>query len=401
MPHEHQREEAIRSAFRQCLGGLDSLPSLEKTILRKAREDKPVKKKLSLAAVLAAALLLATAATAVAEALGINLFSWFGEKEKDARLSSLASNTAMNGLAPVKTESDALGSTLAGINSAYYDGEHLMVAYYIQNGYRLEAFQGEDAFLADMETLDSVPVFVPMNEEDDEIFLQWLRAVDSKTPMGLIQYSVSPSDHTIAEGEIDLPPRTESQTTAENGFVYLLREFEHPLPEGARNRDALNIQIGLSKVTVYYYFDGESCRQKTVREQLPPMTASVPRAAAETVRFAGTGVLQGVQVRAEAAVSAAWAQVTVTKTAGAFPALPQGLEDPWYELTLEDDAGRRFLCQELPDLSLDSFTVPFDGTGFLPHALTVRLEVMAEGETEIPRDEAFILLEKTGDAPGK
>ena len=86
----HADNQKIREAITSCLSGVEALPSRRGEILRAARGEKKVKRKMSKGLVLALVLMLMMGSVAVAAELG--LFGRIGQKEEaDARLPGLDS----------------------------------------------------------------------------------------------------------------------------------------------------------------------------------------------------------------------------------------------------------------------------------------------------------------------
>ena len=125
---------------------------ISRQVDRLAREIQPMKKKTSALAICVIIIISLALCGAVAEMLGLNLFEIFGQT--DDRLRDLAPKAVINEVAPVTATSPELGEAVAGINSAYYDGQSLLVAYSIQNGNRAEKFVPSAEMLAKMSLVD-------------------------------------------------------------------------------------------------------------------------------------------------------------------------------------------------------------------------------------------------------
>ena len=348
---------------------------ITRKVNRLVREEQAMKKKISVLTICVIVIISLTLFGAVAELLGLNLFEVFGQT--DDRLRELAPKAVLNEVAPVTATSPDLGEVVAGINSAYYDGQSLLVAYSIQNGRRAERFVPSEEMLAKMSLLD--PQLGVMAESEDEalIMKEWIAAKDSGIAMGIVRYSVSPSDHTVTDDGLDLPPSTENQMEGEENTVHYIREYENPLPDGARNLEYLNILLRLSQGASYLYFDGTNTYEYFENMELEPMRVTAWRVDAEVRHFEGEGSYNGFQAVAEASVSAAAARVTVTMDNGIFPALP---EDTWYNLFLMDENGTEYRAREGGIGNTRQMSVNFDGTGKLPNSLSLRILLVSEGE---------------------
>ena len=349
--------------------------NITKQVNRLCREIQPMKKKMSVLALCAIIIISLALCGAVAEVLGINVFELFGQN--DNRFKELAPKAVLNEEAPVTVTSPDLGEAVAGINSVYYDGQSLLVAYSIQNGRRVERFVPSEEMLLKMSLLDPRLGMMAESEEESLLMEEWIAAKESKTAMGIVRYSISPSDHTITDDGIDLPPSTENQMEGEENTVHYIREYENPLPDGARNLEYLDIRLRLYQSATYLYFDGKNTYTYSETMEFTPLQATVWREDAEMRRFRGEGKYNGHPVSVEASVSAAAARVTITMDNGIFPALA---EDTWYDLVLIDEFGTEYRTREGMGGNVNQMSVSFDGTGKLPGRLKLFILVGNEGE---------------------
>ncbi len=338
------------------------------------REEIKMKKKISVLAVCVALILSLALFGAVAEFMGLNLFEIFGRQ--DERLAQLAPEAALPEISPVNiiNQSTEEAST-AAITSAYYDGQSLMVGYLIENGNRLEAFTPTADQLSRMEKDSNPPIIMITDPQTEGLIRQWNEAVQASKPFGFIQRSLSVSDHTTTNDGLDLPASSENQQPGDGQTLYALREYESPLPQAAQNQELLKIEIGLGKALVYRYFDGKTAYIRHERQDLEPLKAFVWRADAKTRQYEGEGVFLERPVKANATVSAAYAQVTLRMTDGMFPPLP---EDAWYAVKLLDENQRPLRAQNSGGENVSTMTVSFDGTGHLPQFLTFEFKVESE-----------------------
>ena len=371
-------------------GALDRyLSALAPTAARRARnreriakEEPVMRKKLSvgLAVALVAALLLAGMGLAV----GLNLFDVFGKD--DERLSKVAEEAVLENVDAQSVESEALGTTQAAIENAYYDGHSLIVAYSLKNDTRVEEFAPTQEEMAQAEALEGSVHIAVEREADRAILERFYQAQEAGEPFGIVQYAVYPSDHTLTDDGVDLPPSGERALEGENGALLSLREYEFPLPEAAQERDALNISIALIESARYLYFDGETCYALPgTRREVGAMTACVRRTPGEARRYTGEGELAGTPLQIEAQFSRAYGLITL-KADGALSGLGA---DARLELEACDETGApmRCLCVESQP---DSRTYYFNGTGALPDCITVRLR-FSQGENS-PAEGASIEL---------
>ena len=115
--------ESIREALSSCLSGVEALPSQRSDILRAAKGETKMKRKMHLGLVLALILVLLTTTVAVAEALG--LFGQLGQqKHSDDRLPRLEQvSTVMD------KAFDVGGGVTVTVHQAYYDGSRVFISY--------------------------------------------------------------------------------------------------------------------------------------------------------------------------------------------------------------------------------------------------------------------------------
>lgn len=368
----------VHQAVDHKLSGVRMDNQLTQRVLHAPNGEETVKKRLTLLPAMVLIIALLTMAAAAAEALGIHIFELFGKT--DERYAQLAPQAVLEQTSPVNVSSPELGDVIAAINNAYYDGETLMVAYSIQGARRLEAFTPDEALLNQMEPFAYLPGWdASQDAERAALLAQWQTALKAHTPMGLVQWSVYPSDHTTTDDGVDLPPSSEDYREGENGTVYAIREYEMPLPDEVLGRDRLLLRIGLYRSVTYWYWDGESLFTLTEREQLDPMTAEVWRIDAERRAVTGNGYVGDIGVTVAGMASAANVQLTLTFDA----ALPSLGEDTYYYCYLLDEAGRSLQVDYLLDGTLPQQTFTFEGSGKMPEALTLFVLAFHEGPWDL------------------
>ena len=269
-------ERAIHESMNRRLSSLEA-SALRRSRIRQRieREEEPLmKKKMTLGLALAMAMILTL--TGAALAAGVNLFEHFGAS--DERISQLAYDAVLETQAPEQVESEPLGTTIGVITNAYYDGESLIVAYSIENGERIEEFIPTEAEKAAMVKLTDIGGWVAETDEEAAFMEKLAKAQEDGAAYGVKMYSVYPSDHTEAFGTIDLGPAAERESFTEDGSACFLREYETPLPEGARNKDSLDVQIRLKQIVNALWFDGQDMYMLPAsHSDAGAMTATVQR----------------------------------------------------------------------------------------------------------------------------
>ena len=142
--------EKIREALSSCLSGVDALPSQRADILRAAKGEMKVKRKLNLGLVFAIVTVMMMGSVAVAAGLG--LFGTIGQQENsDARLP---------GLELVSTVVDKdfyIGSDVTlTVNQAYYDGERVFISYTVEGDYQGAGLEIHDGMQIGEEYIDII-----------------------------------------------------------------------------------------------------------------------------------------------------------------------------------------------------------------------------------------------------
>lgn len=364
---DEEMRAIIHHAVDCRLSGVQRDPFLARRVL--AKGEIKMKKKIAALPLLAALLLALTLTAAAAEALGVNVFEWFGQRYADLAKDSVLAGTP----APVTD-----GKTYsAQIVNAYYDGETLLVGYAVSGSGETEPFAPDADALAKM-TVCEFPTLALRDGEEDELLQKWNAAKATGEAMGIQRVTVYPSDHTVTGDGVDLPPTMEEPCVGADGVAYVIREYESPLPESARNRDSLTLSIGLYRAVTSWYYDGKTCYVGYgEREELPPMVATVQKTDAENVRFAGEGTYGGIPLTVECRASAVMARLTLHADQP-FPALP---EDHWYECVLLDEAGNRLPVRNVLDFGEGAEAeVLFDGVGAVPGTLTLYILEAREGD---------------------
>jgi len=118
-----QENRRIKEALDSCLSGVDALPSMRADILRAAKGEQKVKRRMNMGLILALILVLMTTTVAVAAELG--MFGQIGQKEHaDSRLPGLENvSTALD------KAFDVGGGVTVTVHQAYYDGSRVFISY--------------------------------------------------------------------------------------------------------------------------------------------------------------------------------------------------------------------------------------------------------------------------------
>ena len=332
-----------------------------------SKEEPIVKRKLSVAVILVAALML-LGSTALAAGLGLNLFELLGGE--DPRLKSIADKAVLETQVPVTVADDKLGEMEAVITNAYYDGESLSVAYAMTNWKRMEPWTPTDEEIALLE---------PYSDSKWMEHLMHTGGIEpaaNGAPFGAVQYQIYASDHMTANG-IDMPSHDARGGETED-ILYEIHEYLSSLPEGVRNQDKLELRIPLHQNVIYFWFDGSQWFMRSEGQKgVSTMTATVYRdAEVQTKRYTGSGEVNGVPVTVTVDATINSAEVNIVAAEDVF--FPISLENgtmvqPWL-IDLSDEQGR-FLYEEGSGFPENDHERHFHcmGTGSLPESLTLRL----------------------------
>ncbi len=376
-------EKEVQDRVNRRLSGLAASEQrrmrIRTAINAERKEAQPMKRTISKTLVFAIVAVMLMATVAIAEHL--NLFHFFGER--DERYNAVAPYATLTVTEPALVEHPQLGTATASIDSAYFDGLSLNLAYRITQGQNVTEYKPTEAELTLM-TSGNAEVLVAVlseNEPGIDILRAWNQALEAGTPYGYRKVSVYTSDHTLTDDGIDIYPDSASPAYNENREFCEMREFECPLPDAIRTRQELKVNIGVKQEIVYYWFDGTNCYWRTEREDIGTMTATIPRNG-ESKKYAGTGTINGTSctITAEASPMASVMTIECDAPINTFlNAASEGTDerDCWVEAIAIDENGNKFRPHGGVSLNdRTSFSLSFNGTGTLPQNMTVYLYTM-------------------------
>lgn len=349
----------------------------------KEGEARPVMKRKMTLTVLAAVLAVIALAGA-ALAVGLNLFDHFGRN--DRRLQVVAPDAALMVSDAVEVTTDALGVSRARIDSAYYDGQSLIVAYTLDNYQRYEDFEPTEAELAEMtENRDYLLEAFGIAEGDPAATEALRAAIDRKQPYGVVEYMIGLGNRCTTDGGVTLPLHAVAMEDGKEGLLYCIQEYETPLPESARDLDSLNLTLPVELSTAWYWFDGETCYEKHDEQPLATLTVAVNRSEAETRSYRWEGKINNAKVSVRAEASAVHIKLYIDAEAGAFPdpatIWPEAAEagDTWYSFVLTDSRGMEYSFSGGIE-GEGTLEAEYDGLGYLPDDLTLTVRPEGEGD---------------------
>ncbi|MBR4442033.1 MAG: hypothetical protein IKS52_02025 [Clostridia bacterium] len=337
------------------------------------RKEKVMRHKMKFTLLAAALVILALAGTAVAA--GFNVIEFFAQN--DQRLERIATDSVVTTSAPANVESEALGASSIWFDSAYFDGEALIVGYVMENSERIEAFTPTDEQLAAMEKAENPIIPTAWDEAEASLFAEYYEAVEQGRPYDFITYSVYPSDHIRTDDGIDIGPYCGHETVTEAGRRLILREMETPLPEDIRSRDSLELHMTIWRQTTWYYYDGKAFYWRSEREQAGEAVTTVAHSSAKVCDFEGVGVYNGVPITASAHSSRLRVTLTMDAETDAFPNEP----DLWYDCLMLDEQGRALQVDSI-DVSPKRLTVSYYYGNETPERLSAYILALTEEEWE-------------------
>ncbi len=243
-----QDNRKIREALSSCLSGVDALPSMRSDILRAAKGEQKVKRKMNMGLILALILALMTTSVAVAAELG--LFGQLGQnKHADSRLPGLESvSTVMDKVFTVDN-----GVTVT-VNQAYYDGSRIFISYKVEGPYdMLETGTGKPDLVNYDQKYDGV-TFADMwyvEGPNGQALMSWL---DGSEPRWAKTTSVNVHDG-LQIGETYLDIIGGEFYYLEDGTMMSWKECEVPTELAA---DEVTFSIGVFTTGSAYYQTAEA-----------------------------------------------------------------------------------------------------------------------------------------------
>lgn len=270
-------EKNIQQAVDSRLSGLQASEArrmrIRAAVGHERREETPVRSKKTMIVAIALAAMLLTSAIAVAETL--NLFDFFGKQEE--RFATLAPKATLEITEPALIEHPHLGNVTAEIDSAYFNGEELILAYRVNNSKYAEEYMPTAEEIAQM-TLDEPVILAVMgNEPYHEVLEAHNEAVEKGIPFGYKQYTVYVGDHAYTDDGIDLGPWGGYSDYDEDGALCELREYEAPLPGNIGERESLTVTMKVRQHECTVWFDGKDCWISYSMQDVAEITATIPR----------------------------------------------------------------------------------------------------------------------------
>lgn len=376
-------EKDLQERVNRRLSGLRADELRRRRILAAVRQEACVRPVRRVSPVLVCLLIVLLVIGSIALADHLNLFSLFGRE--DGRYAQVAQQAGQVTASPVEISGEAPDPAVAQIDSAFYDGLTLNLAFSIAQGAHYEAYIPDASELAAMEETAAMPVAIEHPQAPGaNVLTAYNQALENGTPYGYRARMIYASDHTLTDDGIDLPPYAGIVTYTEDGAYHEMREFESPLPDAVRERDMLELYITLYQSVQTVYFDGQTCYSTIDRTEAGTLTATVPRTAGATLSMAGTAQVGGVSCTARAQVSpmAAVVALSCEQPLETLLSPPPASVDPteaWVEVMAADEQGRVYKAETSYPLEQSEAEFTLLGVGELPESLTLYAGYLWEG----------------------
>lgn len=365
-----KESDRIRTCLHENLSGLSVSPDKRNEMLESITEGERMRRKIPVSAALVAAIMLLCL---TAFAVSASVFDYFSDR--DTRLENASQVKGDE----TRIESGELGNVLSKIDSAYFDGESLLIGFVIENANRFEAYIPTESDLENARRVVDPIAVHPTNEAQRAILDAFSKAIEAGTPYGYKMARVYASDHTLVNG-VDLPPYSSMEDYDETGAYRAVREFESPLPEEIAKSDTAHIEIKLYETCTVHYFDGSDIKtyDLAIREA-GSVKAEILKADAEKHSYEGRAQIEDITFTAKAYLSPMQGTVTVYADKEIFELVTYTYEgytwkDTAWQLMIFDENGREYRVMDGYSLSGENpFKVNIKGTGEIPMELHVYL----------------------------
>lgn len=365
-----KENDLISKSLHENLSGLTVSPEMRDKMFECITEGEKMRRKFPVSTALAAAIMLLCL---TAFAVGASVFDYFSGS--DTRLENVSEIKGDE----TQIESGELGNVLAKIDSAYFDGESLLIGFVIENANRVEAYIPTENDLENARRVVDPIAVHPTNEAERAILNAFSQAIEAGTPYGYKMARVYASDHTLVNGE-DVPPYSSMEDYDETGAYRAVREFESPLPEEIISSDCANVEIKLYEACTVHYFDGTDIKTyDLVIREAGYVRAEIFKADLEKHSYEGTAQIEDITFNANAYLSPMQGTVTVYADKEIFELVTYTYEgytwkDTAWQLMIFDENGREYRVMDGYSLSGENpFKVNIKGTGEIPGELHVYL----------------------------
>lgn len=248
-------DKMIREAMDACLTGVDALPSRRADILRAAKGEKKMKRKMNLGLILALVLVLFTTSVAVAAELG--LFGFLAQQEDaDTRLTGLDAAAT-----PVALTYTTPGGVTVTVQQSYYDGSRVFIAYTVEGAYDKREFGEGDPGVEKYDMEFPGEKYGESFGEFGEKGKQMSSWLDGSAPRWVKVTHVNVHDN-LDVGDETLNIIGSGEATDAQGRLICWKECEVPADIAA---DELTVAIGIYTTQTTYYQTADGLSMVTTR----------------------------------------------------------------------------------------------------------------------------------------
>ncbi len=342
---EEELRSRIHHAVDSRLAGMQPDPGMLDRAVN-GRGEGVMRKRIAFVPILLLVVALLSLSVAVAEELGFNLFPFLSGL--DPRMEVLAPEAVLDYVDVVTFEHEKMGRVEAAISNARFNGETLLLTYYIKNGVVAEPFTPSEVFLAKMEKLK------PEDEKWDEASLhrwdsmlwgteaeyQLVKAVEEGNPIGFRAWNIDVGGlMTDADVIGEIKPSV-GQIGRKDGVSYVVNEMEYDnilFVEG--KRDEISAHVDLQLTEHYLYFDGTDLYYLAAggQKRVGMLTATVQKSDMTTSTYTGAGTFMGVDFQVTGKTTEMTMELYLTMKEGEYlPMLPYYCQ---YVMYLTDEEG--------------------------------------------------------------
>ncbi len=375
-----KRNDAVGKCLRENLAGLSVSPEMREKMLLSITEGEKMKRKFHISVALVAAIMLLCL---TALAVGSNVFEYFSDR--DSRLEKLNEMAGAVKGDETRIESDMLGSVPAIIDSAYFDGESLLIGFVIENANRFEAYiPSENELENARRVIDPIAVH-PTNEMQRGILDAFAQAVEAGTSYGYKMSRVYAGDHTLVNG-VDLPPYSGLEDYDETGAYRAVREFESPLPEEISESSAACVEIKLYEAATVHYFDGKDIKTYDLAmREAGIVKAEIAKTESEKRLYTGTAAIEDITFTAECELTPMQGKISIRADKDIFELVTYTYEgytwkDTAWQIYAVDENGAELRVKDGYSLrETNPFEVGVKGTGEFPKEIHIYLLEAGKG----------------------
>ncbi len=366
---EEELRSRIHHAVDSRLAELQPAPGMPERAVNGRGEGVFIKKRMAFVPVLLLVVAMLSLSAAVAEELGFNLFPWLAEN--DPRMEVLAPEAVLDGVDVVTFDHDQMGRVEAAISNARFNGETLLLTYYIKNGVVSEPFTPTEVFLAKMEKAEpeNARAWNSITWGSEAEFL-WEKALEDGKPIGFRVWTVEVGDVLTNWDVMGKVMPGVGSLGRKDGVSFLVDSLE--CDHIRYDRDApkeMNVHIDLVLKEDYLYFDGTSCYHLATggREHVGTLRATVEKSDMEKSIYTGSGAFMGVDFLVMGKATEMSMQLhLVMKEGEHLPKLPFRC---YYVMYLTDEDGRFINSRSYARGNASEEYVDFPSLGDMPEKL--------------------------------